>query len=79
MSISFYLLATGPYHQDFSIPIAEAKGARVSLDLKISQRVRLGLEVIEVEYVPKDKDYPGDAFAFGFKTIVKYCYSKDWK
>ena len=77
--INLYLLATGPYHQDFSIPVAQAKGARISFDVKISQRVRLYLKVIEVEYVPRDRDFPGDMFAFGVKAIVRYCYSEDRK
>ena len=34
---------------------------------------------MEVQYVPRDRDFPGDMFAFAVKTIVRYWYSEDWK
>ena len=34
---------------------------------------------MEVQYVPRDRDFPGDMFAFAVKTIVRYLYSEDWK
>ena len=37
LKINLYLLATGPYHQDFSISLQKAESARLSFNLKIAQ------------------------------------------
>jgi len=65
-----YLLATGPYHQDFSIPLPNAPGARLSFNLKIAQLVKIKLRLNEVKLIPKNKEFPGDTFTFGMRSIV---------
>ncbi len=37
LKINLYLLATGPYHQDFALDFPKAEGARISFNLKIAQ------------------------------------------
>lgn len=70
LKINLYLLATGPYHQDFAISLPKAPGARLSFNLKIAQMVKMRLKLIEVEMIPKNKEFPGDMFAFSLKSIV---------
>ena len=55
LKINLYLLATGPYHQDFSIPLPKAPGARLSFNLKIAQLVKIRLRLDEVKLIPKNK------------------------
>ena len=45
LKINLYLLATGPYHQDFAVPLEKASNARLSFNLKIAQVVTIKLEV----------------------------------
>ncbi len=70
LKINLYLLATGPYHQDFAVELEKAEGARISFNLKIAQEVMIKLKVNEVEMMPKEKEFPGDLFAFGINAIV---------
>lgn len=70
LKINLYLLATGPYHQDFAISLPKAPGARLSFNLKIAQMVKMRLKLKEVEMIPKNKEFPGDMFAFSLKSIV---------
>jgi len=39
LKINLYLLATGPYHQDFAVPLVKAESARLCFNLKIAQEV----------------------------------------
>lgn len=39
LKINLYHLATGPYHQDFSVPLPKAPGARLSFNLKVAQMI----------------------------------------
>jgi hypothetical protein len=55
LKINLYLLATGPYHQDFSVPLPKAPGARISFNLKIAQNVKIRIRLNEVKLVPKNK------------------------
>jgi hypothetical protein len=70
LKINLFLLATGPYHQDFAIALPKAPGARLSFNLKIAQLVKIRLKMKEVEMIPKNKEFPGDMFAFSLKSIV---------
>ena len=70
IKINMYLLATGPFHQDFAVPLPDAPHARLSFDLRISQSVKMRVKVNEAELVPKDREYPGDTFAFCLRAIV---------
>lgn len=70
LKINLYLLATGPYHQDFAIPLPKAPGARLSFNLKIAQLVKIHLKLQEVRLLPNSKEFPGDMFAFGLRSIV---------
>ncbi len=70
LKINLYLLATGPYHQDFSVPLPKAPGARISFNLKIAQNVKIRIRLNEVKLIPKNKEFPGDMFAFGMRSIV---------
>lgn len=72
LRINLYLLATGPYHQDFAIPLPKAPGARLSFNLKIAQLVKMRLRLHEVRLLPKNKEFPGDMFAFGLRSIVVF-------
>ena len=82
LKINLYLLATGPYHQDFAIPLSKADNARISFNLKIAQEVGLKLQVEEAEMIPNDKElFPADIFAFGLSSIVSDCaprWETDW-
>lgn len=55
LKINLYLLATGPYHQDFSVALEKAENARISFNLKIAQEILIKLKVNEAEMIPKDK------------------------
>ncbi len=55
LKINLYLLATGPYHQDFAIPLPKAQGARISFNLKIAQMVKLKIKINEAELIPNMK------------------------
>jgi hypothetical protein len=70
LKINLYLLATGPYHQDFSIPLPKAPGARLSFNLKMAQLVKIRMRINDVKLVPKNKEFPGDTFAFALRSIV---------
>jgi len=41
LKINFYLLANGPFHQDFAINLRDDPSARVSFDLKIAQIIKM--------------------------------------
>lgn len=71
LKINLFLLASGPYHQDFAIPLPKAPGARISFNLKIAQLVRIRMRINEVKLIPKNKEFPGDMFAFGMRSIVR--------
>ena len=70
LKINLYHLATGPYHQDFLLPLPESEGTRVSFNLKIAQEVAMGFSVKEAILLPSIKEYPGDTFAFNVRSIV---------
>lgn len=55
LKINLFLLATGPYHQDFAIQLSKAENARISFNLKIAQEVAVKLQVQEATMIPKDK------------------------
>jgi hypothetical protein len=71
IKINLYLLATGPYHQDFAIPLPKCPGTRLSFNIKIAQRLHMKLKIHESKMMPIDKEFPGDMFAFGIRSIVK--------
>mgnify|MGYP000905415850 CR=1 FL=1 len=70
LKINLFLLATGPYHQDFAIDLVQCKEARITFNLKISQFVTMRMKVNEAEMIPADREFPGDIFAFSLKSIV---------
>lgn len=41
LKINLYLLATGPFHQDFAINLKDDPAARVSFNLKLAQIVKM--------------------------------------
>lgn len=41
LKINLYILATGPFHQDFAINLKDDPAARVSLNLKIAQIIKM--------------------------------------
>lgn len=41
-----YLLANGPFHQDFSINLKDDPAARVSFNLKIAQIIKMKFEFL---------------------------------
>lgn len=41
LKVNLYLLATGPFHQDFGIDLKDDPAARVSFNLKIAQIVKM--------------------------------------
>ena len=45
LKINLYLLATGPYHQDFSVPLPKSPGTRISFNLKIAQLVKIKMRM----------------------------------
>lgn len=65
------MLATGPYHQDFAFPLADAPNTRLSFDLRLSEVVKMRVALKETSLVPSDREYPGDTFAFCLRAIVK--------
>jgi len=71
LKINLYHLATGPYHQDFSVPLPKAPGARLSFNLKVAQMIQMQLKVNETKVVSKEREFPGDMFAFSIRSIVR--------
>jgi len=67
--INLFLIATGPYHQDFAVGFANGKTGRISFDLKISQIVAVKIELLSAE-ISLLRAHPGEAFSFSIKTIV---------
>lgn len=49
LKINLYLLATGPYHQDFAISLLKDTNARLSFNLKISQFIKMKFEILEAQ------------------------------
>jgi len=41
LKINLYLLATGPFHQDFAISMQKDNNARLSFNFKISQFIKM--------------------------------------
>ncbi len=41
LKINLYLLANGPFHQDFAINLKDDPAARVSFNLKIAQIIKM--------------------------------------
>lgn len=74
LKINLYILATGPYHQDFAV---NDKGVRVSFNLKIAQLVKVRIVTDQAEMIPREKEYPGDRFAFTLRSIV-YSVTLRW-
>lgn len=70
LKVNLYLLATGPYHQDFLMPLPESEGTRVSFNMKVAQEVKMALKIKEAVLAPNAKEYPGDTFEFGIRSIV---------
>jgi len=50
--------------------LGKEKGARLSFNLKIAQRVEIKLKLKELELYLNSKEFPGDTFAFNLKAIV---------
>lgn len=46
IKINLFLIATGPFHQDFALQLPSNK-ARISFDFKISQIIDLKIESLE--------------------------------
>jgi len=46
LKINMYHLANGPYHQDFTIPLPESDGTRISFNLKLAQEVKMSMRVL---------------------------------
>lgn len=44
LKINLYLLATGPYHQDFAVTLNKGE-ARISFNLKLCQEVEIKLSI----------------------------------
>ena len=47
VKINLFLIATGPFHQDFALNFPSQKVGRISFDLKLSQIVDLKIESLE--------------------------------
>lgn len=47
LSLNLYFISTGPYHQDFPLRF-DKKSARISLDVRISQLVKIYIEPVRV-------------------------------
>lgn len=41
LKVNLYLLANGPFHQDFAINLKDDPAARVSFNLKIAQIIKM--------------------------------------
>ena len=41
LKVNMYLLANGPFHQDFAINLKDDPAARVSFNLKIAQIIKM--------------------------------------
>lgn len=50
--MNVYLLANGPFHQDFAINLKDDPSARVSFNLKIAQIIKMKFEFIEAQMIP---------------------------
>ena len=77
LKINLFILATGPYHQDFAVFLDKAEAARISFNLKIAQEVFIRLKVIEALMIPRDKEFPGDIFRFSLHSIVHILLNLD--
>jgi hypothetical protein len=70
LKINLFLLSTGPYHQDFCLPLPKAMSTRIAFNLKISQLAKISLHFQEIDMIPRDHVFPGDTYAFALKAIV---------
>lgn len=55
LKINLYLLATGPFHQDFAIKLKDDPAARVSFNLKIAQIIKMKFQFLEAQMKPYEK------------------------
>jgi len=55
LKINLYHLATGPYHQDFSVPLPKSQGTRLSFNVKIAQMVGLQFNVNQIKLISKER------------------------
>lgn len=46
LKINLFLLATGPFHQDFAIVLQKDTSARLSFNFKISQFIKMKFEFL---------------------------------
>jgi hypothetical protein len=58
IKINLFLIATGPFHQDFALSFPSQRTGRISFDLKISQIIDLRIESLESEIL-LNKKHPG--------------------
>lgn len=55
LKINLYLLANGPFHQDFAINLKDDPAARVSFNLKIAQIIKMKFDFLEAQMIPNEK------------------------
>ena len=55
LKINLYLLATGPFHQDFALKLANDPTARLSFNLKIAQMIKMKFEFLEAQMIPVER------------------------
>lgn len=53
LKINLYIIANGPYHQDFPINLENNREARISFNLKISQLVKMSVRIEEAQLIPR--------------------------
>jgi hypothetical protein len=70
IKFNLYLIATGPYHQDFPIRYTNKTFGRICADIRISQVVDTVISAHSAT-VTLIKERPAEAFNFTIKTIVK--------
>jgi hypothetical protein len=64
-----FLIATGPYHQDFPIRYTNKVEGRISIDVRISEVVDIKMETRSAA-VTLLEDRPGETFKYTLKSIV---------
>jgi hypothetical protein len=55
LKINLYVLATGPFHQDFALKLANDPTARLSFNLKIAQIIKMKFEFLQAQMIPIEK------------------------
>jgi hypothetical protein len=69
LSINLFLIATGPFHQDFALQFENGTVGRISFDLRLSQVIELSVQGLAAE-VELLRDHPGEEFSFSIQTIA---------